>query len=610
MTSSPPKRRVADRLLALFGVRLVLWLFAASVVIPHLLTSPFTVTDHYDEHYFYAHDDAARITVVQYHELPANNPYYCGGIPLAANPQDGSLAPDFWLRVFFGTGPGRRLVVLLFLVLGMEGMFLLARKHSSSALAAAAGAIVFAVSGRFFFMLEFGWLNMFGFELLPWVVLGLEHGLRSWRWRILGGFALAWMILAGGTYSAPYTILVVLALTLYDVLARLLRPATDRGDGVAWWRPFVSLFGLGVASFFFAAAKVLPMLRIIAHHPRITHGTMSNGPFDVLGDLLTSHSGKLDGIAAEGYIGLLVAVLALGALLLRDKIAIRWMSMVCVFFALSMGDQGSGSLWTVVHSLPLYKQLRNPERFTLIVAFFAALTLARTLSLLEDLPENLLHSLVARWQQYRGRAVSERIGPRLGVLCGILGAVASGAVGYEAAKTLVLDDRMHQAPFSESAPLAAPSEFRQARGNRWDAQVWAPAARGTLQCFEETEFDQSPLLRGDLAAEEFPLEPTKATVERLGWSPNRIRLQVHASAPTTIAVNQNFQRQWSSSVGKVFSHDGELAVQVPAGDSDVELHYVDGLLDAGIALSLLSSTFAIFLLFGSIRDRWRRFRAA
>ncbi|HEX7667666.1 MAG TPA: hypothetical protein VF407_24225, partial [Polyangiaceae bacterium] len=64
------------------------------------------------------------------------------------------------------------------------------------------------------------------------------------------------------------------------------------------------------------------------------------------------------------------------------------------------------------------------------------------------------------------------------------------------------------------------------------------------------------------------------------------------------------------SIGKVVSHDGELAVEVPAGDYALDLRYVDGLLDLGIVLSFVSTLIAIWLVFGSIRDRWRKFRVA
>lgn len=588
-------RRVSDRLLGLLGARLFLWLAIAFAVTPHLLKNPYAVTDHYDEHYFYAHDDAARISMAEYHELPAWNPYYCGGIPLAANPQDESLSPDFLLRLVYGTGPGRRLTVVLFLLLGMEGTYWVARKHGISTVGAATAAGVFAISGRFFFMLEFGWINMFGFELLPWTILGLENGARSWRWQIVGGFALGWMVLAGGTYSAPYTALALFFVALYDAVARLLRAPKDPGDGIAWWRSFASLAGVGLTGALFASAKILPMLRVIGQHPRTTHGAQSNDTFSILGALLTSHSQSPQGLSAEGYVGLLVAALALFVLFFRDRTGVRMMTLTGVFFALAMGDQGKLSLWGVIRRFPIYDQLRNPERFTIVLAFFLALALGRTLSYVEDLPEGVVHALVARVQGWRKRTISENL-PRLArFVCAVVGFGIAAFLGFLCVHTLVMDDRMHEAGFFQSAPVAVLQDFHQARGNRWDAQVWAPANRGTLQCFEETEFEQSPLLRGDLEAEEFPLDAASGTVKRIFWSPSKIVLAVHATTNMTVVVNQNWAPLWSSSVGNVQSLEGELSVAVPPGDHELVLKYDDGWLDLGIALTLLAYAAALTL---------------
>jgi hypothetical protein len=595
VTSRPFTSRFTDRLLALAGVRFVVWILVAASLTPSLWnagTSPHNVTSHYDEHYFIAHEEAARISMAEFHEIPAWNPYYCGGIPLAANPQDETFAPDFLLRMWFGTGVGRRLAVLLFLVLGMEGFFRLARRHDASVIGAAAGALVFAASGRFFFMLEFGWINMFGFQLLPFAVLALEEGARSWRWRVFGGFIVGWMLLAGGTYSVPYTVLVLVALTLFDTLEALVAP---RPTGpVPWWRGVASLASIGAFSALFGAAKLFPMLRVIGEHPRTIHNAQSISGYHVLQALLTSHFDKPQGLAAEAYVGGGVLLLAVAALLLRDRAAARAMTMAVLFFAIAMGDQGKYSLWAILRRLPLYGQLRDPDRFALVVGFFLALAVARAITWIEDGVPLVFERLRARWRAWRGKDVAAPSLP-LRIVLALGGAAFAVLVGRAVANNLVADVRAHQVIFAQEPPLVRKAAFRQARGNRWDAQVWPPLGRGSLQCFEETEFPQSPRLRADLPAEEYPSDPAAASVERLAWTPNHITLDVVAKAPTTIYVNQNFARGWSSNAGSVRSEDGLLALDVPAGKSLVKLSYGDGWLTFGLLVSFASFAFALWL---------------
>jgi hypothetical protein len=405
------------------------------------------------------------------------------------------------------------------------------------------------------------------------------------------------MLLAGGTYSTPYTVLVLAALMLYDTLRIIFRPPLDPGDGTKWWRPLWSMVGVGFFTAFFSAAKFLPMLAVVAQHPRTIHNTHSNNFIQMMESLVTSHSEDPQGIAAEGYVGLLVAALALVSLLSKDRRAVRFMTMVGVFFALGMGDQGKTSLWTLVRNLPLYNQLRDPQRFSMIVSFFLALAVACTLTMLEDLPEKLAHSVLARFRAWRKKGVPEKLPLYARVVFGMIGAAAVTGLGYLTCKLIILDDRMHQTQFSQDAPLTAKQDFHQARGNRWDAQVWAPAGRGTLQCFEETAFDQSPALRGDLAKEEFSPDAS-TTVDRISWSPNRIALHVHATTETSITVNQNFAKGWSSDVGRVTPVNGELSVAaIPAGDHDVVLRYDDRSLDIGVLISMASTMGAAALFF-------------
>jgi hypothetical protein len=51
-------------------------------------------------------------------------------------------------------------------------------------------------------------------------------------------------------------------------------------------------------------------------------------------------------------------------------------------------------------------------------------------------------------------------------------------------------------------------------------------------------------------------------------------LHADVSRPARVLVNQNWAPGWHSSVGKVVSHEGLLAVDLPAGANDVELKFL------------------------------------
>lgn len=591
--------RFFDRVLEVPGLRFLLWLaFCALLLRGALAVDPHRVSGHYDEHYFFASDDIARISVVEYGQLPAWNPYFCGGAPFAANPQNQALSPDFVLRVLFGTGPGRRLAILLFVLLGLEGTYRLARRHGTSPLAATVAAIVFAASGRFFFMIQFGWINMFGWQLLPWAILGYERASKSLGSAVLGGGAIAWMLLNGGTYTVPFSVLALVALAIWDS-GRALFGAPHAG--VRLRDPWIGLMKMGLVTLGLSAAKLLPMLEIIRDHPRTWDQPSLVGPTGVLESLVLGHGRGGGDFASESYVGLGVVVLAIAPLFFFDRGVVKPLALAALFCTVAMGNMGltsDVSLYGIIHLLPIYGQLRNPERFTVVVCLFLALAAGRGIMLLEGGP---LEVALRFWRRVRPSRPWTP-GRRARAVFGLIGGAAALGVGVAIALDLARENRVKTDLFVQDAPLAYAAPFAQSRGNRWDAQVWPRASLGTLLCFEENPFPQSGALRGDLEHDERAEDPTLARVERTAWSPNEISLAVDAKSPSLILVNQNWHASWRTNVGTIENSDGLLAIRVPAGAQTVTLRYRNTALHVGVFISL-ATVLALTALY--IRRRLR-----
>lgn len=555
-------RRASDVLLAIVGVRVFLWLSVAVSALPGLLANPFQLATYHDEHFWYAHEDAARITLTKYHQLPAWNPFYCGGVPGIGNPQDSTWAPETLLKIAFGEGPGRRLAYLLLFVLGMEGLYRLARRHDASTIGAAAAAIVFALCSFFLDMVRLGWQSFFSFQLLPWVVLAFYEGLRSTRWRVAGGAFIAWMLLQGGLYSVPYTVL-VLAVLVVTTSITLLRKKTTRLAPIV---PAVTFVTIGVVAVLLSAAKLFPTMIVVKSLPRLWQASEALPWSDILARLLKpgTHDGQPAYITSTVF---LLALLGAGF----DRRAGWFVGLAFFFFVIALGDFAPMAPHAILHRLPIFEQLRFPHRYVIVIAFFLCLAFARSMTVLED-------AVVEAAKLVHARLVAPSPRPMPVAIALVVGAV--GAFGaYLVARAIhddfVKDERIEASMFPMDAPLAYEQPFRQSRGNRWDAQVFAPASLGSLQCFEETAFPQSGALRGDLPAEEYPLDPAVAKVERLSWTPNVIKLRVEATGATTVLVNQNWSKSWRASVGQVRSHEGLLAIDVPAGTHELVVRYRD-----------------------------------
>lgn len=172
---------------------------------------------------------------------------------------------------------------------------------------------------------------------------------------------------------------------------------------------------------------------------------------------------------------------------------------------------------------------------------------------------------------------------------------------------MVVENEIPRGTYTFDAPQSYDQPFRQARGNRWDAHIWTYANLGSIQCFEENPLPESPALRGDLPQEEYAAPGSPATVTRVRWKPNTIVLDVVAQGPSRVLVNQNHDIGWRASVGKVVSHDGLLAVDLPAGTHRLELHYVNKWFRIG---ALISGFTLLGLLLWTGRGLQLRARAA
>ena len=154
--------------LALFVVLAVaakaLWLWRAGAMV-----------DYRDAQYFTLFEDAARTTLVDYHQLPFWNPYYCGGIYALGTPSARFSSPTMLLSIVFGVLRASPLVAVLACVAGLEGAYRYARAHGAGALGAMLAAPLFALCGFFPRSASFEWINFLGFELLPWAALGLRR---------------------------------------------------------------------------------------------------------------------------------------------------------------------------------------------------------------------------------------------------------------------------------------------------------------------------------------------------------------------------------------------------------------------------------------------------
>jgi hypothetical protein len=513
-----------------------------------------------DSEHFSLYEEAARLTVVRFHELPFWDPYYCGGIPALGTPSARFASPTFLLTLLFGTLRANPLIGMAMTVVGLEGTYRYARAYGGGVLGAMVASPIFAVSGAFTAWGQADWTNFYAFQLIPWTLFGARRAFRgSRRGVIVLAASVAWMIGFGGTYAAPLTAVAVAWEGLLAVAERRNRPRDVARTLV---------FALTTLAFAVALSlfRIWPIADNLAGSPRVLGGGDSTSLKDLYADLF-GHEGWTVFHGAYAVGSLVLPVLFLGGLR-RRAMPLLGSGLLWLWIALGYGVKPS--LFGLLRTVPPYTMLRAPDRFLMLFALGVA----------------VVASLAVRR--------FEVIGHRRPLVF-VLALACAGVVGWDA-YILVKNSRDDASgPPRGSPPAIVDRRFRQSRGNRWLAFYYFKMSRGVLACFDDYNVSQSPELRGDLPAEEYLRDKEAGTVTETAWAPGRIDLKVSLARAARVYVNQNWHPGWRASDGAVVSEDGLLAVDLPKGEHVVVLRFLPRSAIAGGLTSIAAAALAIYL---------------
>ena len=563
-------------LVAKTPVRLAAYAVIALVTAWPMLGDAANLNNYRDSHPLVQYEESARRTVLEYGQVPLWDPYYCGGMDGLGTPQSRFASPTFLLTLAFGTLRAEPLFVFIFLLIGLEGAFRYARARGASHLGAALAAPTFALSGFFAVSPALGWVHFMGFELVPWIVWGLRRAMRGSRvGAAVAALGLAWMVGFGGTYPAPMTALFC-AFEVGDALyARRRDPR--RLSLAASMAMLVAVLSLGLA-----AVRLWPVVQTLVMAPRIIGGAPMTTPQRIAAGLLGRIKPDEQGdfpIAGNYLVGLFPALAFAAGIARRRTMALTAAAFLTLWLA--SGYAAKVSLFAALKVLPVYSTLRYPERFLVLFALTAAALSALGITRLQSLAR--LPATTKRKGQIRmlgGLALTLAVT----LLLANLGPLITNQHVAEKGRPMV------------APPREVPQEFHQARGTRWALANYGPMSRGVLSCYDAYPVPQSPLLRGDLQAEEYLAEADAGTVKRTFWSPNRIELDVDVTRPTRVLVNQNWHPGWRASVGTVVSSLGLLAVDVPAGKNHLVVKFLPRAAVGGAMVSIAALAALVWIV--------------
>lgn len=227
-----------------------------------------------DAQVLFHYENVAVRTVREFLEMPLWDPYYCGGMYLLGSPQSRYASPLFLFSLAFGAQRAQPLIAWVLLIVGMEGFYQYFQTYSRHALGPILIAPIAALSGLFAQAYFMGWINFFGFEIVPWVLFGVVKTIEQKKigfWAIALGFAC--IIGFGGTYAAPMA-------ALFALLESVIRLCVHQPRG----SKRAALSSLAVAVFFaitISAFRLIPIAETLLASPRLMLGTPEHSWQDI-----------------------------------------------------------------------------------------------------------------------------------------------------------------------------------------------------------------------------------------------------------------------------------------------------------------------------------------
>ena len=299
-------------------------------------------------------------SILEWGQIPLWSPTILSGYPFAANPLSGLWYPPGWLALLMPLPLGFNVAVIIHLLLGGVGMYLLIRSFGKSHQSALFAGLAFEAMPKIFAHYGAGHLTMiYAIALTPWLLLA---EVRSWQpsgsfWLRQPGIVLALIALADPRWAA-YSGLLWLAIHLI-------------GSPLALGNKILALIKQTLLALALAAPLLIPLfeysrLSTRSHLAPVDLLAYSLPPAGLLGLLAPQFGGFHEWIVYFGGVVLLLALVAI-VRTQKQKLDWLWIGVLIAGLLFALGENSPGI--SVLARLPGFSLLRVPPRVMPTVVF-------------------------------------------------------------------------------------------------------------------------------------------------------------------------------------------------------------------------------------------------
>lgn len=540
---------------------------------------------------------AARRTVLVERAFPFRSPYFGGGYPTIAEPEDPTFSPFFLLALAFGEAYGLKLRALCCVVVAGWGAFWFARRHLGLCRWGALAASGLLVSASWFHARHLGGnVTEMQYCFVP-VLLCLLLRSPARLWATAAAAAILAVVALDGKLVWASTV-------LYLGLVSLTWAAANRGRQRRFWRAPARVLAAAALSLLLAAAKVVPMVSLLhergsATRPevyphRAGYCAASIGGYKssvLLASLLDTSYSPGENRAMRLTVGYVALAIGAAALLLGWR-RLWWMvlpGLICGWLMFS--HHARPDLFWLLWHCPPFHVMTFPNKY---FDFFVLLTLSLLCGWLLTHMRRWLRPSIARvllpllvagmlWQPYRASLEITRH-----IYSKPCEPARSSAEFYQVQSAFEPRSR-HRLPQSDA--------YLNLLSNVGTLDWFTPlplrtAVQPRFLVLPDGTDRANPSYKGEVHA-----RPQANSARLIAHHPTRMVLATAFEEPGQVVVNQNYSRWWRADHGAVVDCDGLLALAaVQPGSRTIVLRYFAWDVAFGLAISIAAALATVVVL--------------
>ncbi|MFH1492843.1 MAG: tetratricopeptide repeat protein [Candidatus Omnitrophota bacterium] len=526
---------------------------------------------------------------------------------LLANPQSTFLSPAFLLVLLFGVIRGIKIEIWLHLVIGMFGVFRLARYYRQSQAAAVLSSFVFMLSSMYALSITAGMSTFLTIAFIPWAILYYLESFSNLKYVFLSSLFCVLMFFAGGVQVLIITLTFIAAHSFLSVLCRQHRLI----------RALKTLVIILIIVSCLSAVKSLPFQELVLQRYRFTTeydgfslNSLRFGLFSrdqslaAIAKLPEGMSGFINGVSyamdENGmYVGIIPFLLFLIGLGLFFKKRIVLVLSFLIFLWLGFGNRIPFSLWELLHRLPIYNSMRVAQRFRFVfmlcLSIFAGFGFDAVSLYIRRI---IVNRFIVRFIMLTILFVV------LVDLMLVNSDVLKDAFPFPPLKTLK-SDTFRQVEttvllYEEDFCISSNRNFFYYKDDGWGLYPGFLCNIGVINAYEPLFVPTNVAsMHSNNYKGEVYLRGTQGEVQISKWSPNRVRVDVNALSKGYLVFNQNYNSGWKIKGGrdyKTVSLNGLVGTVITPEDKEIEFYYLSDSFIIGSTISLITFLFIIILL--------------